>query len=108
MTLSRFHRQPMVHREASKVLPWQGSPPSSPWTGTVHADFESASEPKKYWVPSIVVIFQDSPLPGVPRRSIVEPLSLLVCHTPVAVSLISMPPPPANDAVALSLRQHRS
>ena len=84
--------------ELSKLAAWHGSPSSSPNTGTVHVDFDVRSEPKKYWVPSMVVIFQCSPslspLLAPVSRSIREPSSLLARQSPFALR-ISCPPPPS-------------
>src|SRR3954468_1395910 len=115
MTLSRFHRHACVQEEASKpAAAWQGSPGSSPNTGTVHVELDSGRDPKKYWVPSTVVTFQYSPLwaplPPPVSRWIRDPSSCSNRHVFASpwVSAIRTPPVPWNDAVALSLRQHRS
>ncbi|MFC7615444.1 hypothetical protein ACFQV2_20030 [Actinokineospora soli] len=97
-TLSRFHRHAWSQCDAAKVDLWQGSPASSPNTGTVHVDFASGSLPKWYSVPSTAVMTHrsplSSPLPAPSNRSIREPSSLRGRQTPVASSRMSMPPRP--------------
>jgi hypothetical protein len=94
-----------------------GSPAWLPYTGTVSVLLVlvpcpgSALRPKKYWVPSVVVIFQysplSSPLSAPVSRSTREPSSPRKCQ-PLPVSCSSSPPRPLRLIVALSDRQHWS
>src|SRR5882762_8124208 len=101
MTLSRFHFHPCGHADASNVAAWHGWFGSRPKTGTVHVELEEGSEPKKYCVPSVVVIFQYSwlyvPFSTPYNRSTREPSSDFGRHFSWPgfdeSSLISGPPP---------------
>src|SRR5436190_1329367 len=110
----------MHHDEANEVCR-HGSPVLLPKTGTVQAEFVSGLpeaqpvkrfRPKKYWVPSVVVTFQysplSSPLLAPVSSSTREPSSPLSFHVPVASSRISSPACPAMDSVALYEPQHSS
>src|SRR2546421_7684464 len=110
-----------MHHDDAKAVCGHGSPVLLRKTGTVQAEFVSGLpdaqpvsrlRPKKYWVPSVVVTFQysplSSPLPAPVSSSTREPSSPLSRQVPLASSRISSPACPDMDSVALYEPQHRS